>query len=447
MQPVDTVIAARWIVPVEPAGRVLEDHALVIDRGRILDLCPTATARERYDARSWETRPAHVLLPGLVNAHTHVAMSLLRGLADDLPLSTWLNEHIWPAEGRLVNREFVRDGARLALREMLLGGTTCFADMYYFPDTVGDVAADAGMRAVLGLIVIEFPTPWAKDADEYLERGLALHDRIREHPLLHAAFAPHAPYTVADTTLSRVRRLADELELPIHMHVHETAAEVTDYEREHGVRPLAKLDTLGLVSPALMAVHMTQVTPDEVSRLAEAGASVVHCPRSNLKLASGFCPVADYAAAGVNLALGTDGAASNNRLDMLGELQVAALLAKGASGDPTALDAASALEMATLGGARALGLVETAGSLVPGKSADVIALDLSAPGCRPVLNVLSQIVYAAGREQVSDVWIAGRARVLKGALVPEADRALALSETQWAARVRQNDTTEANAHG
>lgn len=447
MQSVDTVIAARWVVPVEPAGRVLEDHALVVDRGRIVDLCPTEAARDRYAARDWEARPGHVLIPGLVNAHTHVAMSLLRGLADDLPLDTWLKEHIWPAETRLINREFVRDGTRLALRELLLGGTTCFADMYFFPDTVGEVAAEAGIRAVLGLIVIEFPTPWARDADEYLQRGVELHDRIREHPLLHAAFAPHAPYTVAEPTLARVRRLADELELPVHMHLHETAAEVQDYERTHGCRPLAKLDALGLLSPALMAVHMTQVTPAEIERLAEAGASVVHCPRSNLKLASGLCPVADYAGAGVNLALGTDGAASNNRLDMLGELQVAALLAKGVSGDPTALAADRALEMATLGGARTLGLADTTGSLVAGKSADVVALDLSAAGCQPVINVLSQVVYAAGRENVSDVWVAGRQRVRHGELIPEVDRALALSETQWATRVRPEESLEAKAHG
>lgn len=445
MEEVDTLIAARWVIPVEPRGSVLEDHAVAVRHGRIVDVVPAAEAAGRFHARERVDRPHHVLIPGLVNAHTHAAMSLLRGLADDMPLQRWLGEHIWPAEHRLVDRGFVRDGTRLAIAEMLLGGTTCFADMYYFPDTAAETAAAAGIRMVAGLIAIEFPTAWAKDADEYLAKGLALHDRYREHPLVSTAFAPHAPYTVADATLSRIRRLADQLELPVHMHLHETAQEVADGVAEHGCRPLARIERLGLLNPSLMAVHMTQLESGEIEALARAGASVVHCPASNMKLASGACPVAALAEAGVNLALGTDGAASNNRLDMLGELRLAALLAKHTRGDPAALDAAAALEMATLGGARALGLGDRTGSLVPGKWADLACLALDQPGELPVLHPLSQLVYAADRSRVSDVWVAGRVQVRDHRLLKESREDLAALATEWAARVMAADAQESKA--
>ncbi len=447
MQDVDTLIFARWVIPVEPRGAVLEDHAVALRHGRIVAVLPAAEATARYQARERVHRPAHVLIPGLVNAHTHAAMSLLRGLADDMPLQRWLGEHIWPAEHRLVDRDFVRDGTRLAAAEMLQGGTTCFADMYYFPDTVAETAAEMGIRAVVGMIVIEFPTAWAQNADEYLSKGLALHDQYREHPLVATAFAPHAPYTVADGTLDRIRRLADELEVPVHMHLHETAQEITDSLAEHGCRPLARIQRLGLLNPALMAVHMTQLEAPEIAALAAAGVSVIHCPASNMKLASGACPVAALAEAGVNLALGTDGAASNNRLDVLGEMRLAALLAKHTRADPAALDAGAALEMATLGGARALGLGEVTGSLRPGKWADLACLALDPPGALPVLHPLSQLVYAADRSWVSDVWVAGRAQVRDHRLLTESPEALAALARDWATRVMAADAQEGNADG
>ena len=407
-QPIATLLNARWIVPVEPEGRVLEQHALAIHQGRILAILPRDQAAARFRAEVTLNLDRHVLIPGLINAHTHASMTLLRGLADDLPLMNWLQDHIWPAETRWVDREFVRDGSRLAIAEMLRGGVTCFNDMYFFPEETAAVARDCGMRACIGLIALDFPTAYARNLDEYLDQGLALHAALQAEPRLHTAFAPHAPYTVSAPALERIGRLADELNIPIHIHVHETAAEVAQFQAQHGCRPLERLEQLGLLSPRLLAVHMTQLETTEIERLARAGAHVVHCPESNLKLASGFCPTARLDAAGVNLALGTDGAASNNDLDLFGELRTAALLGKGVAGDARVLPAARVLRMATLNGARALGLGEETGSLEPGKAADLIAVDLGQPETEPVYHPISQLVYAAGRHQVTDVWVAGQ---------------------------------------
>jgi 5-methylthioadenosine/S-adenosylhomocysteine deaminase len=413
MQQVDTLIHAAWIAPVEPPGTLLADHCVAIRDGRIVGLLPSGEAELAYVAGAEVRLPAHLLIPGLVNLHCHAAMSLLRGLADDLPLMTWLAEHIWPAEAKHVSDEFVHDGSLLATAEMLRGGVTCFNDMYFFPEVTAAVARDCGMRAYVGLIALDFPTAYARSLDEYLDKGLALHAALQTEPLLHTAFAPHAPYTVSGAALERIGRLAAERVIPVHIHVHETAAEVAQFQAEHGCRPLERLEQLGLLSPRLLAVHMTQLETAEIERLAQAGAHVVHCPESNLKLASGFCPTARLDAAGVNVAIGTDGAASNNDLDLFGELRTAALLGKGVAGDASVLPAARVLRMATLNGARALGLGDETGSLEPGKAADLIAVDLGQPETEPVYHPISQLVYAAGRHQVTDVWVAGQ-RVLAG---------------------------------
>lgn len=405
---VDTLIHAEWVLPVDAADSILDHHAVAIERGRIKAVLPSSEAREQLDAASVIELPGQALMPGLVNAHTHASMTLLRGLADDLPLMLWLKEHIWPAEQRWVDSDFVTAGTRLALLEMLGSGTTCFNDMYFYPEATARAVAEAGMRALVGMIVVEFPTRYAEHAEDYLHKGLALHDHWREHPLVRTAFAPHAPYSVADASFERLRSLADELDVPIHIHLHESKDEVMQSLGDHGKRPIARLDELGLLGPRLAAVHMTQLEDAEIARLAETGSSVVHCPESNLKLASGFCPAAKLLEAGVNLALGTDGAASNNDLDMLGELRTAALLAKGVAESASAVPAATALRMATINGARALGMDEEIGSIEPGKSADLLALDLNDPDTQPVYNPISQIVYAAGRDQVSNVWVAGR---------------------------------------
>jgi len=335
-------------------------------------------------------------------------MTLFRGLADDIPLMMWLREHIWPAEQRLVNRQFVRDGTQLAVLEMLRSGTTCFNDMYFFPDVVADVVRESGMRACVGLIVIDHPSAWASHAEEYIEKGIALHESLTDSAAVHTALAPHAPYTVSDGPLSRIAELAKQLDLPIHLHVHETAQEVSEALRETGERPIARLRRLGLLNSHLVAVHMTQLTKDEIHQVAESGVSVAHCPESNMKLASGFSPIVELEQAGVNVAIGTDGAASNNDLDMLGETRTAALLAKAVAGDARAIPAHRALRMATLNGARALGIADRVGSLEPGKDADMVAIRLDHPETQPLFHPLSQIVYSASRHQVSDVWVRGR---------------------------------------
>ena len=408
MKTVDTLIHTRWIVPVEPDDVVYEHHSLAVNEGRIVDLLPTSQARAAYRGDVEHDLDQHLLIPGLVNAHTHAAMSLLRGLADDLPLNEWLNNHIWPAESRWVNEEFVHDGTQLAIAEMLRSGTTCFNDMYFYPDITARVAAHCGMRACVGLIVIDFPTVWAKDADEYISKGLAVHDRYRGDPLVRAVFAPHAPYTVSDQPLEHIRTLADEMDIGIHMHIHETADEVDRAIELTGKRPLQRLQELGLLTPGLLAVHMTRLSDTEIRQFADSGAHAVHCPESNLKLASGFCPVAALAGAGINVALGTDGAASNNDLDMLGEMRTAALLGKAVSGDASALPAHTVLRMATLNGASALGIGHETGSLTAGKWADITAVRMDSLEAQPVYDPVSHLVYACGREQVSDVWVAGQ---------------------------------------
>ena len=436
---IETLIHARWVIPVAPDERVLEHHALALQDGRILEILSSNEAREKYRPIKEHDLPTHALIPGLINTHTHAAMSLLRGLADDMPLMTWLNEHIWPAERRWVSEEFVADGTRLAVAEMLRGGITCFNDMYFFPDVAGQVSAAAGMRAVVGLIMIDFPSAWADEPEEYLRRGLEVHDQFRNNSLITTAFAPHAPYSVSDAPLERIRTLADELEIPIHMHVHETRDEIKQGLSRFGTRPLERLANLGLLSPSLAAVHMTQVEGDEVERFAASGASVVHCPESNLKLASGFCPVTRLLEAGVNLALGTDGAASNTDLNMFSEMRTAALLAKGISGDASALPAATALRMATLNGAIALGIAGETGSLETGKAADITAVELGSMETQPVYHPLSQLVYATGRDKVTDVWVAGKQLLRDRNLTTMDSHEIIARTAEWQVRISRTD--------
>ncbi|HET9123115.1 MAG TPA: TRZ/ATZ family hydrolase [Acidiferrobacteraceae bacterium] len=440
MQTIDTLISARWVIPVEPRGVVLPHHAVAIDGDRLLAIVPHAEAEARFAPREHRVLTHHALIPGLINAHTHAAMSLFRGLADDLPLEQWLHGHIWPAEARWVNHRFCHDGVLLSAAEMLRGGTTCINDMYFFPDATAQAAREAGIRAHVGLILIDFPTAWAKTADEYFAKGLALRDDLRASGLITTALAPHAPYTVSDDSLTRARTLAEQLDLQIHMHVHETRQEVEDSVARYGLRPLERLRRMGLVSPRLAAVHMTTLSDDEIALLATEGAHVVHCPESNLKIASGLCPVARLLRAGVSVALGTDGAASNNDQDMLGEMRTAALLAKGIAGDPTAVPAHEALAMATLYGARALGLDAQIGSLVAGKAADVVAVNLGDPLTQPVYDAVSHLVYAAARADVSDVWVAGRPLLRDGAFTQLDITAISEAASDWAQRIAAERT-------
>lgn len=435
---IDTLLSARWVIPVDGTDTVLEHHAVAIADGRIQDVLPISVARQRYQADVNLALDRQALMPGLINAHGHAAMTLMRGLADDLPLMDWLKNHIWPAEAKWVSAEFVYDGSLLACAEMLRGGTTCFNDMYFFPEQAARAVERAGMRAVLGLIVVDFPTVWADNADAYLHKGLELHDSYRTHPLLRTAFAPHAPYTVSDAPLSRIAMLAEELDIPIHMHLHETAHEVEEAMAQTGKRPLQRLTELGLLTPRLVGVHMTQLTEAEITHYAEAGAHVVHCPESNLKLASGFCPVQHLVDAGVNVALGTDGAASNNDLDMFSEMRTAALLGKAVARDASAVAAGAALRMATINGARALGLDEITGSIEIGKAADLIAVDLGDIETVPMFHPISQLVYATGRDKVTDVWVAGKHLLKERALTTLDVSELREAAQRWQMRLQAN---------
>jgi len=429
--PIDLLIEPGWIIPIEPAGTVLEGYALAVDKGRIAALLPAAEAASRYAPREHFRLPGQVLMPGLVNAHTHAAMALLRGYADDLQLMRWLNERIWPAEREHASADFIRDGTLLAAWEMLRGGVTCFNDMYFFPGAAAEAAREAGIRAVLGVTVIEFPTAYASDAGDYLAKGLAVRDAWRDEPLVSFTLAPHAPYTVSDRTFEQVATLAAQLDVPIHIHLHETKAEIEESVARHGVRPIERLRRLGLLGPNLIAVHAVHLDSQEISQLAASGCFVAHCPTSNLKLASGIAPVSQLLASGVRVALGTDGAASNNRLDILRETRQATLLAKLASGDAASIPAHQALRMATLEGAAALGLEATTGSLLPGKWADLCAIRLDEWICQPCYDPASHVVHVAGRDQVSHVWVAGQLRILDGQPVGVSPRQLIGISKSW----------------
>lgn len=428
---IDTIIHATWIVPVEPTNTILLNHSIAIRKGKIHNILPRQEMIDKYDADNEITLENQVLIPGLINAHTHSPMSLMRGLADDLPLMDWLTNHIWPTEQKHVSAEFVYDGSLLACAEMLRSGTTCFNDMYFFPEETARAVEHSGMRAKLGLILIDFPSAYAKDADEYLAKGIELHDQLQNNSLISTAFAPHAPYTVSDEPLNQISTFAEELDIPIHIHLHETAHEVDDAVAQSGTRPMQRLCDLGLLSPRLLAVHMTQLTDEEIALVAETGTHVIHSPESNLKLASGFCPTYQLQQAGVNIALGTDGAASNNDLDMMAEMHTAALLAKAVSCNASALPAEEVLRMATINGAKALGLESEIGSLEVGKAADITAIDLSGIENQPVYCPVSQIIYSAGRENVSNVWVAGNHLLKDRALTTLDEKAILEKAAYW----------------
>jgi 5-methylthioadenosine/S-adenosylhomocysteine deaminase len=430
-----TLIHARHTIPVRPRNVVYTDYSVAVSEDVILAILPRAEAEERWPAAESVHLGDHVLLPGLINAHTHLPMTLLRGYADDMELHVWLQEHIWPAEREFVGPDFVKDGSRLAIAEMLRGGTTCFNDMYFFPDATIEACLDAGMRASIGITIIEMESAWARDVDSYIERGLQLHDQFKSQALIDFTLSPHAPYTVSDSTLERISQLSDEFEFPVHIHLLETEWEIKQSFQHHELHPISRLEQKGLLNSRLQAVHMAQLSADDIDKVAQSGAQVIHCPQSNLKLASGFCPLASLMDAGINVALGTDGAASNNNLDLLNEAQTAAILAKGVSGDARAVNAFHALEMMTINGARALGQGHRLGSIEAGKQADLCALDFSGPETQPLHNVISQLIYAASGRQVTDVWVAGNRLLESGRLTTIDLERVIHSAGRWQSRL------------
>jgi 5-methylthioadenosine/S-adenosylhomocysteine deaminase len=407
----DLAISARWVATV--SGDVLENNSVIIDRGKIIDILPTTALAERYRPANLVDLPEQVLLPGLINLHTHAAMSLLRGFADDLPLMTWLEHHIWPAEKRALSERFVHDGTLLGCAEMLAGGVTCFSDMYFYPRAAADAVVQSGMRANLGILVLEFPTAYASDADDYLLKGLEARDSWRSNPLLTTSLAPHAPYTVENRSFEKIMTYAEQLGLGIHTHLHETAGEIAQSLEQFGIRPMQRLAELGVLGPGLVAAHCVHVDEQEMDLLAEYGCHVAHCQTSNLKLASGIAPIASMKQRGVSVGIGTDGAASNNRLDVFAEMRLAALLAKGSTGNAAALPAKTVLQMATLDAARALGLDDRIGSIEIGKYADLTAVRIADPEILPCFDPVSHLVYVTGREHVTHTWVAGDLRYQK----------------------------------
>ena len=435
MQQICTLIDATWVIPVVPANRALENHSVAISNDKIIDVLPTNEANKKYAPKAHHKLEDHALIPGFINTHTHAAMALLKGFADDLPLSEWLNNHIWPTEGKHVSHQFVYDGASIAIAEMIKSGTTTINDMYFFPEATARAAEDAGIRANIGIIALDFPSAYAQNFEEYISKGLELHAKYESSPMISTMFAPHAPYTVSPEKLQKIRSLAQDKNLKLQMHIHETAFEVEQAETETGNRPLTSLNQIDFLGSNLIAVHMTQLTDSEIALISEKGVSVAHCPESNLKLASGFCPIAKLIEDEVNVCLGTDGSASNNDLDMLGEMRTAALLAKGVSGKANAIPAHTALEIATINGAKAMGMEDKVGSLEPGKQADIVAIDLSKIESAPVYDPISQIVYATSRDQITNVWVAGKQLLADKALTTLNEVELISKAKSWKEKV------------
>lgn len=435
---VDLLISARWIIPIIPREKTFEDCTIAVDQGKILALLPTKEALRTYHGKEHIELSDHVLLPGLVNTHGHAAMALLRGFADDLPLHTWLEQHIWPIETQWVNAEFVKDGTELAIAEMIRSGTSCFSDMYYFPDTVADTANRIGIRSQIAFPIIDFPSPWGRGPDDYIHKGLQLHDDYKGRELTRIIFGPHSAYTLADGPMEKIATYSEELDTQIQIHLHETVQEISDHIKRYGTKPLQRLANIGLLSPRSQCVHMTQIDDQDILMLLDYNAQVVHCPKSNLKLASGFCPTNSLLNAGINVALGTDGAASNNSLDMFSELSTAALLAKTVANNAAAINAYQALEMATINGAKAMGWDNQIGSLEKGKAADIIAVKMGTVETEPLYNLAPQLVYTAAGQRVSHLWVNGTALMIERQLQTLNEQEVLIKARQWQKKLIKN---------
>lgn len=436
MEKIDQLIHARWLITCEENNRVLENHALAIKDKKILAILPSQAAQQKYDATETHHYASHAVMPGLINSHTHLAMNLFRGLADDLELMDWLTNYIWPAEGKWVSHDLVYDGSLLAMAEMIRGGTTTFNDMYFFLGATAQAAELAGMRAHIGMTVIDVPTAWAKTTDEYFAKAIEFYQEYKHHAYITPTLAPHSTYTVSIANLERVKRLADDYHLKINIHLQEAPIEITQSMAKYQQRPLQRLHEIGMVSSDLIAIHMTQINDDDLVLLKQTKPSIVHCPESNMKLVSGACPVETLIQQGINVALGTDGAASNNDLDMFGEMRSAAFLGKITANNPKAVPAETALKMATINGAKALGIDHLTGSLETGKAADFIAINLDHVETQPVYHPISQIVYATPRSQVTDVWVAGK-QLLKNRELTTINQKELLEKTQlWRDKIK-----------
>lgn len=438
MESIDQIIQAKWLIPCEENNTVLEDHAFIIHQGKIKDILPSKLANTRYTAHVRESYSTHAIIPGLINAHTHVPMTYFRGLADDLALMNWLSNHMWPAEKKWLSPEFVYDSSLFGMAEMIRSGTTCFNDMFFFLSDTAKATEVAGLRGHIAMHIIAFPTNWAKDVEEEFTKALAFYEEYKNSKYVTVTAAAHSMYTVtADNDLLRLKEIAERYDLKINMHVQEPKTEIDVVLKQTQLRPLQRLEKLGLLSPRLIAIHMLHLNEEDLDLVQTYKPHVVHCPQSNMKLASGICPVSALRARGINVALGTDGAASNNDLSMLDEMRSATLLDKHTTQNPEALPAYTTLQMATLNGAKALGIEHLTGSLTVGKSADFVALDLEEIETLPVFHPVSQIVYAAARNQVTDVWVAGKQLLKNRKLMTLDEKELIDKAKYWGEKITQ----------
>jgi 5-methylthioadenosine/S-adenosylhomocysteine deaminase len=418
---VDLLIRGGTILTMDSQDRVIENGALAVRGDTIIAVGDSAELSRRYTARRVIYATGKAVLPGLINTHTHAPMTLFRGIADDLDLQEWLTKYIFPAEKKNVTRDFVYWGMMLACLEMIQSGTTTFADMYYFEDAVAEAAAKAGMRAVPGETILDFPSPDSPTVAEALAYTKRFIEKWRNHPLITPAVAPHAAYTCSTDTLLGAKKLADEYGVPLLIHLSETQPEVEEIKKKYNATPVEYLERIGFLSERVLAAHVVHVNESEIATLKKRNVGAAHNPQSNMKLASGAAPVVQMLAAGLALGLGTDGAASNNNLDMFTEMKVATLLQKHLSRDPRALSARDVLRMATINGARALDKEKDIGSLEAGKKADLIIVKLDSPHQIPLYDVGSQLVYAT---KSSDVETA----IINGKVVMSARRVLTLNE-------------------
>jgi len=435
-QAVDIIWTARYVVTEDAQRRVIEDGAVAIRGDSIVEVGAAAEIAGKYSARNQINQPNAMLAPGLINTHTHAAMSLFRGVANDLKLQDWLEKFIFPAEAKNVDREFVRWGTRLGLLEMALSGTTTFADMYYFEETVAEETRRAGMRGMLGQTVIGFPAPDYKTPDAALAGAETFLKAYADDPLIVPAVAPHAIYTTSDDTLQAARTLADRYGKPLIIHLSETKTEFDEAVQKRKKTPTAALNDLGVLQGWTLAAHAVWLDPADFGLLRAAGTGIAHCPSSNMMLASGIAPVLKMLKAGIPVGLGTDGVAgSNNDHDMMEEMDLAAKLQKVSSGDPTALPAEQAFAMATIMGAQAMGMSKLIGSLEAGKRADIISLRLDEANAQPMYNVYSQLVYSLKSSNVSDVMVNGRAIVRNRRMLTVDDKAILAKAEEYRAKV------------
>ena len=405
---VDTIINSRWILPIKPKNKVLENSSIVINNSVILDIDSTDIINNRYESKNLYNLNDHCVMPGFINNHTHLSMSLFKGIADDLNLDEWLRNEIWPLETKHVNEEFVELGSKLAIIELIKSGSTCFNDMYFFPEVTAYASLELGIRASLGLITIDFPSNYAQNSGEYLEKGLAIRDKLKNETLVSFTMAPHAPYTVGDDTLKKIFTLSNELDLPVHMHIHETENEIKESIKKYNQRPIERLMKLGLINPNFIGIHAVHLNSTDISILSKNKANLVSCPISNLKLGSGIPNATLQNLEKINLSFGTDGSASNNKLDILSEARLGSLLLKGISKDATKFNSNTVLECLTINAAKSLGMENIIGSVEKNKAADLIAINFKKITSQPIFKPVSHIVNATDRENISHSWVNGK---------------------------------------